>query len=523
METFTTVAGKPAAPSISRAGQHARTGAAVVAIIILWIFSRGIVVGTLANYEKLTGQYETHQFSWAAPRVTLRLPESATSASLTIVGRAPSDQHWTLDCGETLHLSVDIHAGTFRQSLPLSPVCHEQGLTIQSDWATVPAAGIGSRDTRSLSYQVFDVQSGADHLALEALLAHSNGLYGLEPLEAHSDPQGVLTERWDSTWYWNIAQNGYQFNGDNRVQQNVAWPFLFPTLVKAISSAGNISVASAMVQLNAGLMLIALLILFAIGRASGLTRSLSLIAPAWLSFNPFAFFLVGGFSESLFLALECLLVLLLLRRKYAPAALTVALLTSTRFVGLIGFAWLAITLWRDPALRGRGRLWRIAIAGAVGVLGVIADIALKWAQTGHPLAAFTVRASWQTTSFSALRGFFQANALFQGDYLMALLPAALLAGYAVFIAVNNWRRAGDDVTRLLVGAGVSLVGATLILNPEIHSAGRYFLPFAPTLVGLLRAERQPGRVLPLILIATAAGAAFMPFIALRIAMGQPPF
>ena len=516
------LAGPPVSPAV-RGCPYLRSALAVVAIIAIWLLGRGIVFGTLANHERMTGQYETHQISWASPDVTLALPPANPTGSLTLVGQATHDQRWTLDCAGAMHASVDIRAGLFRQLVPIPAGCDSVGVTIHSDWAMVPANGAGSHDTRSLSYQLFAVQSGTDVLPLDALVARSSGLYPVEPLELRSSPQGILTDRWDAAWYRNIALRGYRFNGDSAVQQNVAWPFLFPLLVKSVAGVLHITVPSAMIRLNAALLLAALLILFAIGRASGLTRSQSLIAPAWLSFNPFAFFVVGGFSEPLFLALECLLVLLLLHKKYGLSALAVALLSATRFVGLIGFAWLAITLWRDASLSRSGKLWRLAMTGVVSVLGIVTDIVIKGTQTGYPLAAFMVRKSWQVTPFSVLKGMLEPSALFSGDYLLALWLPALLVVYAMVVLAGTRARAGTKDVCLLLGVGLTLVAATWVLSPEIHAAGRYFLPFAPAIVGLAAYAPLQRRSLALLLVSTAAGGAFMPFIAARIAMGLPPY
>jgi hypothetical protein len=508
---------------IVRGPERLWTAVAVIGIVAIWFLGRGIVVGTLANYENMTGRYQAHEFSWASPDVTLGLQPENSTGSLTLVGRADHDQRWTLDCAGKMHTSVDIHAGLFRQLLPLPSPCEGKGMTIHSDWAWVPADRVGSQDSRSLSYQLFAVESGADTLLLDNLVRNSSGLYGVEPIEFRSDPEGVLTERWDANWYRDIAQRGYRFDGDGGVQQNVAWPFLFPSLVKGVAVAWRLPVASAMIGLNAVLLLAALLLLFAIGRASGLTHSLSLVAPAWLSFNPFAFFVVGGFSEPLFLTLECLIVLLLLHRKYGISAVIVALLTATRFVGLIGVGWIAITLWYDTSISRFGRLWRIVLAGGAGLLGIVMDVAIKGAQTGYPLGAFAVRKSWQVTPLSVLNVILHPYALFSGGYLLALLLPALLTMYAMYVLGKTWRHAGMVEVRLLLGTGISLVSATLALNPELHSAGRYFLPFAPAIVGLLACVPLRTRSLSFILIATAAGGAFMPFIVERIAMGQPPY
>jgi uncharacterized membrane protein YeaQ/YmgE (transglycosylase-associated protein family) len=107
--------------------------------------------------------------------------------------------------------------------------------------------------------------------------------------------------------------------------------------------------------------------------------------------------------------------------------------------------------------------------------------------------------------------------------LLALLLPALLAGFAIYVAIHVLRNTGGWPERVLLGTSGSLVAATLILNPELHSAGRYFLPFAPAIVGLLCCAPLRTRSLTFILMVTAAGGAFLPFIVMRIAMGQPPY
>ncbi len=499
------------------------TAAALFALVVVWFFGRGIVIGTLANHERLTGHFDAHAFSWAAPDVTLKVPAAGRRASLTVVGQASHDQQWTIGCDGVEPMRVDIHAGLFQQLLPVPTACASRGIAIHSGWTMVPADQVGSNDRRSLSWQLLSVRFGVDTVPLTEVISNGAGLYGIEPLEISSDPEGILTERWDASWYRNIVLRGYRFNGDGRVQQNVAWPFLFPMLVKAVAVTGRVPVSSAMVGLNAALLLAALLLLFALGRAIGLTRGHALIAPVWLSFNPFAFFVVGGFSEPLFLMLELLIVLLLLRRKYWLAGAVVALLTATRFVGLIGVAWLAFSVWGDAAVSIRGRLLRVAFAGVAGGLGIVADMAIKGAQTGYPLAAFMVRKGWEVTPLRELAGMLHPGGVFDGEYLPILMLPFALVGWAAYVLIRGLRREGDARACLLIGAGVSVVAATLVLNPELHSAGRYCLPLVPAVVGLLGIASQRSRAMPVMLAMTAAGGAFMPLIVERIAMGLPPY
>jgi hypothetical protein len=117
----------------------------------------------------------------------------------------------------------------------------------------------------------------------------------------------------------------------------------------------------------------------------------------------------------------------------------------------------------------------------------------------------------------------EPSALFSGDYLLALWLPALLVVYTMVVLAGTRARAGTKDVCLLLGVGLTLVAATWVLSPEIHAAGRYFLPFAPAIVGLAAYAPLQRRSLALLLVSTAAGGAFMPFIAARIAMGLPPY
>lgn len=67
--------------------------------------------------------------------------------------------------------------------------------------------------------------------------------------------------------------------------------------------------------------------------------------------------------------------------------------------------------------------------------------------------------------------------------------------------------AGHDEAAMLKAPGLSIVLAALALNPEIHSAGRYRLPTAPSIVGVLAFEPLRQRSLTVISLPTAIGAA----------------
>ncbi|SOY71148.1 conserved membrane hypothetical protein [Cupriavidus phytorum] len=501
---------------------HIATAVALVTLVVFWFLGRGLVVGTLANVEQLTGHYVATAFAWASPAAHLKPELLAGSGALQLTGHAPHDQRWTLRCGNALELVIERPAGLFRQWIPLVSACESSGLSIRSDWSMVPADGSGARDPRQLSFQVFEVRDNAGPIPLARLVSASAGFFEVEKHDFGTSAEHVLTSRWDADWYRRIATHGYHYDGDSGRQQSVAWPFLYPMAVKALAAVLGKPVTSMMLAFNAVCLLLALALLFAIGRAAGLDAGPALIAPAWLVFNPFAFFLVGGFSESLFLLLECALVFSLVYRRYWLGAWAVALLTATRFIGLLSVVWLIHGIWSDSTSSPRKQIIQSLAVAGIAMLGVVGDIAVKWMQTGFPLAAFTVRNAWQVTPPGQWLGILDIGKLFEGEYL-ALVFLGLSLFLSCIAALCKAIRQSCHAAAMLIGIGVTLVGGTLLLNPELHSVGRYLLPLAPAIAGVLALGRGHGRLVACAGVITAVGAAAMPFIVQRIAIGWPPY
>jgi hypothetical protein len=497
---------------------------AFAGLVLLWLFSRSAIVGTLATFERVNGSISAEEFVWASPSVVLRnLPASAAAEGVTLVGRAPHDQNWTIECGTSLRMIVNVRGGYFRQSLPSSRACLQTGITVSSDWSVIPGASIGSRDMRALSFQLYEVRLGAVSLPLAEIGTSADGLYGVEKIALRNDAQGTLTGKWDAAWYKGIATNGYQFDGDRGRQQNTAWPFLYPMLAKALAAVTGIPIAKAMLDLNAGLVLVSLFAIFLLGREMRLSVPAAMIAPAWIACNPFAYFLFGGFSEALFLVLVCAFVLLLIHKQYGLAVCVIALLGATRFVGYLAIVWLLLALWRAGALQGRSR-WpkAVAIAGA-GFLGVATDIGIKWYQTGYPYAAFSVRSAWPVTPFGQWAEMFQVQRLAQGEYVPLLLLSFATLGYCILVGLAGMRRSARDPYVQASAVATFVVSATLLLNPELHSVGRYMLPLAPALVGALAVPRWHPYTMVLLPTFTVLGAIYLPLVVMRIANGLPPY
>jgi hypothetical protein len=280
-------------------------------------------------------------------------------------------------------------------------------------------------------------------------------------------------------------------------------PFGLAALVLPAANAQS----RAMLAVNAGASSLAMMGLVVLGRCAGPSAGTSCIAPAWLAFNPLAVFVFGGFSESLFLLFETLFLIALIERWWWPAALMIAPLVATRFVGVIAIGWL-VAYWSIHH-RSRQLAARVSVPVgfvAVGASGVIADIIVKMLATGHPFAAFQISSAWDVASLGVAMGVLDVIRLREGNYLPVLLIGVATLGYVAFTLVAALR-AGRNEAAILMAPGLSIVLATLALNPEIHSAGRYFLPLVPSIVDVLAFEPLRQRSLTVIALLTATGAA----------------
>ncbi len=490
-------------------------------LIMIWVIAQGITYGSLHNLEKLNPNKSADIYSWVGPQ--WKLPVSWKRIELILEGSAPHSQLLQLKCQ---HEVLEHHqvSGYFKLILVASKQC-DTALVIHSSWYMVPADGIGSVDIRQLSYKIFSVKQNNTSIFLEKLIQQTVGEYGIERGFGRSSPEEVLNYTWDSSWYQRIIKDGYQYNGNNKQQQNVVWPFLYPYLIKAVVNTTHKSSLEVTTMVSAWLTLLCLILAFALGRIVGLSHIVALIPPIWLSFNPYAFFLFGGFSESLFIVLQISCLIAIIYQRWWLAALIIALLSATRFIGIVALIWLAI-YWFWMQGRFQTKVSTILTLGAFTLIassGVIADIIIKWGATGFWFAGFEARSAFSISSFEVIQQVFDINSLFTGSYLPLLWLCGLLLFYSIAILFLALKAKTNNCFILLIFSGISISLFTVILNPEIQSVGRYFLPFITSIIGILGYKPCQQVTLFLLYFLSTVGAALMVFNFIGIYQGFPPF
>lgn len=300
----------------------------------------------------------------------------------------------------------------------------------------------------------------------------------------------------DGSWYRQIAEQGYPstlpVGADGLVQQN-AWAFfpLFPMLARGVMTltGGSWIVVAPLLAtvLGAGAVLVVHRAVAAgAPRAVAARPGLPLATVLLVCVFPTAAVLQVAYTESLALLLVATTLLLLIRRRYALAALAVVALGFTRAVALpVAAVVLVHAVVRGVrARRGEEELLPRDVAGILG-LGVAALVSgLAWPAivgcvTGVPDAYLQTQEAW--------RGVREVTPFLGWTYV----PQFWFGAWAVPVMV----------------AGFGLTAA-ILLHPAAWRLGAELHAWSAAYVGYLVAVVEPGSSLArFLLLAFPLGAA----------------
>jgi Gpi18-like mannosyltransferase len=159
-----------------------------------------------------------------------------------------------------------------------------------------------------------------------------------------------LHTHWDSAFYLDIAEHGYQFLGQDQLSNIVFFP-LYPFLIKTASLVlfGNFPLAGWIVSMMC--LFLALLYLQKLVEKFHPEISSDLVI-AFLLIFPTAFFLNAVYAESLFLLLSILAFYAAFQKKFTQASLWGLFAALTRVTGILLFLPLGIEF-----VRTYGREW----------------------------------------------------------------------------------------------------------------------------------------------------------------------
>jgi Gpi18-like mannosyltransferase len=200
--------------------------------------------------------------------------------------------------------------------------------------------------------------------------------------------------RWDASWYLKIAGEGYSsYNGNDLVQQSMAFPPLYPLISRAVAVILGISDGVSLLVVANISIVIAVLLTFKLVKED-FGDETALYAVAALSFFPTSLFFSAGYTESLALLLTVSCFLLLKKKRFVLASVLISLTLATRPTSVVLMLVLVWELWRGFS----GDLRRLATIGAscliIATSGLWMYMIYLWVVFNRPLAAVTSHRAW---------------------------------------------------------------------------------------------------------------------------------
>lgn len=216
-------------------------------------------------------------------------------------------------------------------------------------------------------------------------------LHGPHPSFVHSFLPAW--NRWDTVWYTDIAQRGYDWTKTVGTGPAAFFP-LFPLLIHLGMLVTHRSALTVALALSNGCFLAALVYLFRLANWET-NREVAARTVLYIALFPTALFFFAGYTESLFLLLTVASFYHLRRRDWLLAGLFGGLASATRVTGVLLLLPLLYEYARDRNFSLRSML----APGLLGVIlvpcGLLAFMAYLQVTLGDAMAFDHYQAAWQ--------------------------------------------------------------------------------------------------------------------------------
>lgn len=288
--------------------------------------------------------------------------------------------------------------------------------------------------------------------------------------------------RWDTVHYLKIATEGYTAN-----LKNTVWPPLYPTLIALLDRVIQPSMLASLVIANLAAIGALFLLYLLIADVWSEKRARSVLV--WIVIFPTGFFLLAGYTESLFLLFAVAALLAARRRRWWLAGLLGMLATLTRLPGVFLAApilWEGWQAYKDqPLAERRGNLATVVIAAAQMPLAMAAFSLYVHYGLGADWPWVGLEKGWHlrfAMPWEGIVGTLQRMAIEPvGLEALSKFFDVLLAVWALVLLVIGIRRLPFQYT--LYAAALLLPSLTKILdNNVLMSLSRYVLPIFPLFV-----------------------------------------
>lgn len=294
----------------------------------------------------------------------------------------------------------------------------------------------------------------------------------------------------DMEWYRSIAQDGYFGMEYTNLDVQTNWAFFpgFPLLTRVPMMVGMSYLTAALLLSNLSFLVGGLLLYrFVLEHTS---PQIAFLSVCLFVAYPFSFYLSLPLPESLLLCLSLAAFLSASRRRWWIAAVSIALASAVKPVGILLLPALACHAWLR---KEKGAIVPLLISPA----GIVGYALYLWSHTGSAVAFLTAQGAWDRQRSlpwtPVINAFAQLDRVAVAwQFYWAGLAALLIAVAALIPLVR--RRWWPLVTYCVLTIAVALSSGSL------QSLYRYVAVLFPLFMGLALGARSP-RLVTIIVIA----------------------
>lgn len=282
--------------------------------------------------------------------------------------------------------------------------------------------------------------------------------------------------RLDCGWYRSILEDGYHTKPSGHPKGDAAnWAFfpLFPLAASFLSFLTGADPSLALV-LASKLFLFGSIFVFIIFAKREFGEHSRLPAGILVAFNPYIMYAHSGYSETLYFLITSLCFMAVGNRHWLFAAIASALLSATRFVGILFGIVLIEAIAKNQVLKNKNLWPKLVIALLLSPFGLLCFMVYLHKHVGDALAFMHVQVAWGRYLQNPLD--VVVKAFFHGRWDLYFVMCAI-AG----LAVGGWL-----LWRRRYGYALFLIGSILVpLSTGVNSLPRYVFWQFPFLLGLL--------------------------------------
>jgi Gpi18-like mannosyltransferase len=301
----------------------------------------------------------------------------------------------------------------------------------------------------------------------------------------------AFVSNWDAKWYYDIAVNGYKYDGNYRKQQNPQFFPLYPLISRLFSTITRLPIGISLVLINNLFSLLSLIIIFRLVNEI-YNEDIAKKTIMLISFYPGAISLAVGYSEGLNMFLISLaLYFLLVKRNYFLTSIFIGISTAVRAQSIffsIAFLVALIILERKNI-----KILNFLLYALLSFSGVIFYSLFLFLKFNEPFAWYLLnRYAWGSPDL--IKNLLLSSKGFLKDFLKVfynikiLLPSNI---YAIFIVIFSLTLSKfKEKTHLFIITLIVFV-ITIIANftqsPDLQSClTRLFITNFPLFIFLAR-------------------------------------